>query len=80
MRFATAVLNEDSTLLNRDTRAEMLKRPTLVDAANDYSYGCGWQARHVGHDKFDAWHNGTLDGTVSLRVGLLHMNCAVEYG
>lgn len=66
IRFASGVLDDDSVLLNADTRAKMLERPMHVDDSKGYWYGCGWNARRIGRNGFNLWHHGFLDGSASL--------------
>jgi CubicO group peptidase (beta-lactamase class C family) len=68
VRFASAVLDDNSSLLNTETRSTMLERPIHVDDSKGHWYGCGWNAQRIGRNDFNLWHHGFLDGSASLLV------------
>lgn len=75
VRFGSAIQHPaESPRLSTESRVAMFARPAGLAGWNedgspkDVYYGCGWSVRDVGHDRFNYWHTGSLDGTSTILV------------
>jgi hypothetical protein len=69
VRFSSSFdIQTNSPLLPLQWIDTMWSQPPEISGTPAYYYGAGWWVRPLGGDTFNAWHNGSLDGTFSYTV------------
>ena len=76
VRFSSAFDNQtNSPLLPAQWIDTMWSQPPGLTGTPATYYGAGWLVRPLGGDTFNAWHDGSLDGTFSYTVRLANGIC-----
>jgi hypothetical protein len=67
-RFACAYDDPaNSPIIDEDNMSVIIGEPEGIPITGGHYYGGGWMVRPV-NDKFNMWHNGSLDGTYTFIV------------
>jgi len=68
VRFSSSFAQTNSPLLPADLIATMWSQPQELPGSPAIYYGAGWWVRPLGGGVYNAWHNGSNDGTFAYTV------------